>query len=252
MQIEAETRRSPSLDLSEIGRFEALAKEWWDEKGKFRGLHSFNPARIAFIIDEVRRWRSTPDSKFSCLQDLSILDIGCGGGILAEPLARLGANITGIDPVVDSIAIAITHAAKQNLAITYRAATAEDLVREGHIFDVVVASEVIEHVADAPAFLGTCRALCRAGGRLFVSTLNRTSKSYGLAILAAEYVLGLVPRGTHEWKKFIRPEELETMLLAANFKTVRQCGIVFKPLKGSWILSELDLAINYIVAAEAM
>jgi 2-polyprenyl-6-hydroxyphenyl methylase / 3-demethylubiquinone-9 3-methyltransferase len=251
MEIEAETRQSPSLDTEEVRHFEGLAKEWWDERGKFRGLHAFNPARLTFIVEEIQGWRGSGSPAFRTLQGLSVLDIGCGGGILSEPLARLGAEVTGIDPVEESIGVATAHSKRQGLAIRYRAATAEDLAREGAVFDVIIASEVVEHVADVASFLNTCRLLCKPGGLLILSTLNRTSKSYGLAILAAEHVLGLVPRGTHDWKKFIKPEELDGVLSAASFKTMRRSGLVFKPVKGVWALSSTDLSVNYIISAEA-
>jgi 2-polyprenyl-6-hydroxyphenyl methylase/3-demethylubiquinone-9 3-methyltransferase len=240
------------LDTEEVRHFEGLAKEWWDERGKFRGLHAFNPARLTFIVEEIQRWRGNQGAAFRTLEGLSVLDIGCGGGILSEPLARLGANVTGIDPVEESIGVAATHSKRQGLTVHYRAATAEDLAREGAIFDVAIASEVVEHVADAASFLNTCHALCKPCGLLILSTLNRTSKSYGLAILAAEHVFGLVPRGTHDWKKFIKPEELDAALSAAKFKTMRRSGLVYRPLTGAWSVSAGDLSVNYIVSAEAM
>jgi 2-polyprenyl-6-hydroxyphenyl methylase / 3-demethylubiquinone-9 3-methyltransferase len=249
MGIEAETRRSPSLDAAELHHFEGLAKDWWDERGKFGGLHAFNPARLAFIVAEIKRWRDRENRTFRPLDGLTVVDIGCGGGILSEPLARLGGTVTGIDPVEESIGVAALHAQKQGLRIAYRAATAEDLVAEGLTFDVVVASEVIEHVADVESFLNTCRALCKPGGLLIVSTLNRTPKAYGLAIVAAEHILGMAPKGTHDWKKFIKPDELKAALTLARFQPGRGCGIVFKPLMGAWSLSETDLSINYIMAA---
>ncbi len=252
MEIEAETRRSPSLDAEEVRRFEKLAKEWWNERGKFRALHAINPARLSFIAGEVQRWRSKQALAFRPLDGLSVIDIGCGGGILSEPLARLGGSVTGIDPVEESIGVARAHAQSLGLPITFRAATAEDLEREGLVFDAVIASEVVEHVADIGSFLRTCRALCKPGGLLILSTLNRTAKSYGIAILAAEHVLGLVPPGTHDWKKFIKPEELDTALREAGFNRISLSGIVFKALSGAWQLSDTDTSVNYMVSAEAV
>ena len=252
MEIEAETRQSPSLDAEELRRFEQLAKEWWDQRGKLRALHAINPARLAFIAEEVRRWRPDHRTAFRPLEGLSAVDIGCGGGILSEPLARLGAHVTGIDPVQESIGVAKAHAQSSGLAIAYRTATAEDLVREGCIFDAVIASEVVEHVADVDSFLKTCRALSKPGGLLILSTLNRTARSYGLAILAAERVLGLVPPGTHDWNKFIKPAELESALAVAGFKRISLAGIVFSPLSGEWKLSRTDMQVNYLVSAEAV
>jgi len=252
MGIEAETRQSPSLDETELRHFESLAKEWWDERGKFRGLHAFNPARLAFIVAEVKRWRSGQRDEFHPLKGLDVLDIGCGGGILSEPLSRLGGSVTGIDPVEESIGVATAHATKQGLPVVYRNATAEDLAREGLLFDVVVASEVIEHVADPQSFLKTCRSLAKPGALIVLSTLNRTSKSYGLAVFAAERILGLVPPGTHDWRKFIKPDELEGMLADAGFAATRRAGMIYKPLSGSWTLSDADLSMNYILAGEAV
>jgi 2-polyprenyl-6-hydroxyphenyl methylase/3-demethylubiquinone-9 3-methyltransferase len=250
MEIEAETRQSPSLDAEEVRRFEALAREWWDERGKFGALHAFNPARLSFVVEEAQRWRTLQNSAFRPLEGLTILDIGCGGGILSEPLARLGGGVTGIDPVAESIGVAEAHSQSLRLPIDYRCATAEDLVREGRTFDLVIASEVVEHVADVSSFLGTCRSLCKPGALLILSTLNRTAKSYALAIVAAEQVLGLVPPGTHDWKKFIKPRELENYLEIAGFNVKRQSGIVLNPLKAAWTLSRADLSMNYIVSAE--
>jgi 2-polyprenyl-6-hydroxyphenyl methylase/3-demethylubiquinone-9 3-methyltransferase len=252
MEIEAGTRQNPSLDAEELHHFEGLAKEWWDEQGKFRTLHAFNPARLAFIVEEAQRWRPGQGQAFRPLEGLDLADIGCGGGILSEPLARLGAHVTGIDPVEQSISAARIHAQNLGLSISYRAGTAEDLARENRVFDAVIASEVVEHVADVDAFLKICRSLLRPGGLFILSTLNRTAKSYSLAILAAEHILKLIPAGTHEWKKFIKPEELDRALQAAGFNRVRQSGIVFNPLAGAWRLSAADLSINYIVSAEAV
>src|SRR5208282_1601716 len=189
---------------------------------------------------------------FRPLDGLDVADIGCGGGILSEPLTRLGASVTGIDPIEESVGVASAHAQGMGLSITYRTATAEDLAREGRLFDAVVASEVVEHVAEVGSFLKTCRSLCKPGGLLILSTLNRTAKSYGLAIVAAERVLGLVPSGTHDWKKFIKPEELDRALEEARFKRISLSGIVFNPLRAAWGLSETDLSVNYMASAEAV
>jgi 2-polyprenyl-6-hydroxyphenyl methylase / 3-demethylubiquinone-9 3-methyltransferase len=252
MENEAGTRQNPSVDAEELHHFEGLAKEWWDERGKFRALHAFNPARLTFIVEEVQRWRPGENASFRPLEGLELADIGCGGGILSEPLARLGARVTGIDPVEESISAARTHAQNLGLSISYRTGTAEDLARENRAFDAVIASEVVEHVADVAAFLKTCRHLCRPGGLLILSTLNRTAKSFGLAIIAAERILRLIPPGTHDWKKFIKPEELDRGLQAAGFNRMRQSGIVLNPLAGSWRLSAADMSVNYIVSAEAV
>ncbi len=252
MEIKAETRRSASLDSDEVRHFEMLAKEWWSEGGKFRSLHAFNPARLSFIVEEIRRWRNGSQDRYRPFEGLSILDIGCGGGILSEPLARLGAAVTGIDPVAQSIEVAKAHAQTQGLEISYRAVTAEDLASEGATFDVVIASEVVEHVADLSTFLKTCRTLCKDKGLFFVSTLNRTMKSYALAIVAAEHILGLIPRGTHDWRKFIKPEELSGALSDVHFKEMRRSGIILNPIAGAWELSATDVSVNYILSAEAI
>jgi 2-polyprenyl-6-hydroxyphenyl methylase / 3-demethylubiquinone-9 3-methyltransferase len=252
MEIEAETRQSPSLDEEELRRFGRLASEWWDERGRLRALHAINPARLAFIVEEVRRWRPGAEGAFRPLDGLEVIDIGCGGGILSEPMTRLGAKVTGIDPVEESIGIARAHAQAAGLSIAYRNVTAEDIAREGQTFDAAVASEVVEHVADLGSFLAACRSIIKPGGLLIVSTLNRTAKSYGLAIFAAEHLLGLVPPGTHDWKKFTKPEELEAALTGAGFRQLSFGGIVFNPLRGTWGLSEMDLSMNYMASAEAV
>jgi 2-polyprenyl-6-hydroxyphenyl methylase / 3-demethylubiquinone-9 3-methyltransferase len=252
MEIEAETRQSPSVDTLELRHFKTLADEWWDERGKFRGLHAFNPARLAFIVEEVQTWRGERNLGFRPLAGLSVLDIGCGGGILSEPLARLGANVSGIDPVAEAIEVASAHANKQGLEIAYQALTAENLARNGIAFDIVIASEVIEHAANPESFLATCRSLCKEGGLIVLSTINRTAKAFGLVVIAAEHILGLVPRGTHDWKKLIKPEELEAALVAARFRSLRRAGLVFRPLAGGWGLSRSDLSLNYIISAKAV
>jgi 2-polyprenyl-6-hydroxyphenyl methylase / 3-demethylubiquinone-9 3-methyltransferase len=252
MEIEAETRQSPSLDAEELKRFEKLSHEWWDERGKLRALHAINPARLAFIAGETRKWRPGQGTGFRPLLGLSVIDIGCGGGILSEPLCRLGASVTGIDPIEETVRVAKAHARETGLSINYRAAAAEEVAREGEHFDAVIASEVIEHVADVGSFLKTCRSLCKPGGLFILSTLNRTAKAYGLAIVAAERVLGLVPAGTHDWKKFIKPEELEAALAESGFRRITFSGIVFNPLRASWELSQTDLSVNYMASAAAM
>jgi 2-polyprenyl-6-hydroxyphenyl methylase / 3-demethylubiquinone-9 3-methyltransferase len=252
MEIEAGARQSPSLDAEEIKRFEKLSHEWWDERGKLRALHAINPARLAFIASEARKWRPGQGADFRPLLGLSVIDIGCGGGILSEPLCRLGASVTGIDPIAESVAVARAHAQAMGLSIDYRAATAEEVTRGEEHFDAVIASEVVEHVADLRSFLETCRSLCKPGALFILSTLNRTAKAYGLAIVAAERLLGLVPAGTHDWKKFIKPEELEAALADAGFGRVSFSGIVFNPLRASWDLSQTDLSVNYMASAEAV
>jgi 2-polyprenyl-6-hydroxyphenyl methylase/3-demethylubiquinone-9 3-methyltransferase len=252
MENTAETRHGATLDPMDARRFEALAGEWWDERGKFSALHALNPVRLAFIIEEAKRAGLARNDGFRALDGVSVLDVGCGGGILSEPLARLGARVTGIDPVEQSIEVARAHASAQGLEIAYRAALAEDLAAEGAVFDLVVASEVIKHVADVDAFLRTCRSLTKPSGLLIISTLNRTAKSYALAIIGAEYVLGLIPRGTHDWRKFIKPEELDGQLQTAQFSTLRRQGILYNPLGATFTLSDRDVSVNYIQSAKAI
>ncbi len=238
----------PTLDPREVARFEALAGEWWDPNGKFRPLHQQGPARLAFIRDSlVRHFGRTADTHHP-LQGLAVLDIGCGGGLVSEPLARLGARVTGVDPTGESIAVARRHAQAQGLDIDYRAARAEELVAANETFDAVVCLEVVEHVPDVAAFLQMIAALVRPGGMLVASTLNRTWKSYALAIVAAEYVLGWLPRGTHDWQRFVTPEELERHLEAAGFKGPRFSGMVYDVMRDTWRLDP-DRDVNYMAAA---
>lgn len=253
MDIEAEKRRGPTFDAEEAQRFEALASEWWDEGGKFRALHAINPARLQFIRDAVSSGDGVIDTNsMRPLQGRAVLDIGCGGGILAEPLARLGGQVTGVDPVAAAIDVAKRHAAGQGLEIEYRAGLAEDLASEGRVFDTVIASEVIEHVTDVDAFLEICRALTKPGGLLIISTINRTARSYALAIVMAERVLGLVPRDTHSWEKFVTVEELRTALERSGFEPGPVRGIVLDILRGDWTLSDRDTSVNYIATAKAV
>jgi 2-polyprenyl-6-hydroxyphenyl methylase/3-demethylubiquinone-9 3-methyltransferase len=197
-----------TVDQGEIAKFAAMAEEWWDPHGKFRPLHRLNPVRLEFLRDRIAARFGRDIRGERPLAGLSVLDVGCGGGLLCEPLTRLGAAVTGIDAAGDSVEIAHTHARAMDLAIEYRAATAADLAAAGETFDVVLSMEVIEHVADRDAFLGDCARLVRPGGLMFLATLNRTPKAYLLAIVAAEYALRWLPRGTHEWRRFVRPSEM--------------------------------------------
>lgn len=239
---------SRTLDPVEVDRFERLAKEWWDPTGKFRPLHQIGPARLTFIRDEMTRHFNLRAGSLKVLDGLTVLDIGCGGGLISEPLARLGARVTGIDPAVRNIAIARGHAEPQSLAIDYRAATVEDLVAEGRTFDAVVCLEVVEHVPDVGAFVKECASLLRPGGLMILSTINRTLKSYALAIVAAEYILGWLPRGTHQWDRFVKPDELEGHLAAAGCTPVNVMGFVYDPLRDRWSLDP-DTGVNYLASA---
>lgn len=240
---------SATFDPSEVERFERIAGDWWDPNGKFRPLHRQGPARLSFIRDRLTRHFQLPEGGHKPLKDLSILDIGCGGGLICEPLCRMGARVTGIDPTAEAIAIARRHAEPQGLQIDYRAARAEDLLAAAESFDAVVCLEVVEHVPDVGAFLKMLAGLVRPGGLIVLSTLNRTWKSYGLAIVAAEYVLGWLPTGTHDWNRFVTPDELRRHLEAAGLEPQGFTGIVYDLMHDEWRLNDRDLDVNYMVAA---
>ncbi|MGQ4275360.1 bifunctional 2-polyprenyl-6-hydroxyphenol methylase/3-demethylubiquinol 3-O-methyltransferase UbiG [Terrihabitans sp. B22-R8] len=238
-----------SVDGEEVARFAASAAEWWNPKGPYAPLHKLTPSRIAYVRDRLcARFERDPKSLKS-LAGLTALDVGCGGGILCEPLARLGANVTGVEPAEESIAVARAHAEAAGLAIDYQARPAEDLVAKGHTFDVVIASEVIEHVTDPAGFVKTLARLARPGGLVLVSTINRTAKSYALAIVGAEYVLRWVPRGTHDWKRFVRPSELRLHCRAAGLRPGDETGMVYDPLRDEWRLAPTDISVNYWLSA---
>jgi 2-polyprenyl-6-hydroxyphenyl methylase / 3-demethylubiquinone-9 3-methyltransferase len=239
---------STTLDPAEIERFARNAAEWWDVNGKFRTLHLIGPARLTFLRDALVRHFGRPPGQPKPLAGLKLLDIGCGGGLVCEPLCRLGAAVTGIDPADDNVEAARRHAEGQGLAIVYRAARVEDLAAEGHKFDAVVCLEVVEHVPDAGAFLATCAGLVRPGGLMLLSTINRTLKAYVLAIVGAEYVLRWLPVGTHQWERFVTPDELSRHLCAAGLSAPVLQGLVYSPLEDSWSLSA-DTDVNYFAAA---
>lgn len=237
-----------NLDPREVERFERLAGEWWDANGKLRPLHQQGPARLSFIREQLVSHFALPPRDLAPLAGLSILDVGCGGGLVSEPLARLGARVTGIDPTVDSITVARRHAGEQGLDIDYRTASVDELLATGETFDAVVCLEVIEHVPDVAAFVATIAGLVRPRGILLLSTLNRTWKSYALAIVAAEYILGWLPRGTHDWQRFVTPGELARYLIDAGFQAPRLSGIVYDVMRDTWRLDP-DTDVNYIAAA---
>lgn len=237
-----------TLDPAEVERFTRFASEWWDAGGKFRTLHRIGPARLTFLRDRMVRQFGPRGGPARPLDGLAVLDIGCGGGLVAEPLARLGAQVTGIDPAADNVEAARSHAAGQRLQIVYRAARVEDLAAEERVFDAVVCLEVVEHVPDAGAFLKTCGALVRPGGLMLLSTINRTLKAFLLAIVGAEYVLRWLPVGTHQWERFVTPEELARHLTAAGFGAPVFKGLVYSPLSDAWSLSD-DTDVNYLAAA---
>lgn len=240
-----------TIDAAEIDGFNRLADRWWDPDGPFRPLHMLVPPRIAFLKDEaIRCLGLSAGEPGRPLAGVRVLDVGCGGGLLAEPLARLGASVTGIDGGAETVAAAAAHADAAGLDIDYRQIAAEDLAAEGARFDLAVASEVVEHVADVPAFIAALATLTRPGGGVAFTTLNRTRLSYAVAILGAEYIARVIPRGTHDWKKFLKPHELAGGCRSAGLVPRRTAGLVFDPRQGGFALSEKRLAVNYALFAD--
>ncbi len=240
--------QSGTVDDREVAKFEAMAEEWWDPRGKFKPLHRMNPVRLDYILDQIDFEFGIERAQRTPLAGLEILDMGCGGGLLSEPLARLGATVTGTDVSGLNVRIATSHAEQSQLAITYREASAEMLAAEQRDFDVVLCMEVIEHVMDPGAFMACCACLVRPGGLLIVSTINRNAKSYLLAIVGAEYVLRWLPIGTHDWNRFIKPRELEELAASVALECVDQKGFVYNPLRDEWMRSATDLDVNYVMA----
>jgi 2-polyprenyl-6-hydroxyphenyl methylase/3-demethylubiquinone-9 3-methyltransferase len=236
-----------SIDPVEVERFSKIAAEWWDPHGKFAPLHKFNPVRLAFIRDQaLHRFGRDPKAR-APFEGLTLLDIGCGGGLLSEPMSRLGFAVTGVDASERNIATAATHAAETGLSVDYRATTAEALLAAGEgPFDVILNMEVIEHVADPGAFLRTCAQLLAPGGLMIVATLNRTLKAFALAKLGAEYVLRWLPVGTHDWTRFLKPQELRGFLDGETVKVDGPFGVVFDPITGRWSQSH-DADVNYMM-----
>jgi 2-polyprenyl-6-hydroxyphenyl methylase / 3-demethylubiquinone-9 3-methyltransferase len=237
-----------SVDPAELEKFAAIAGQWWDPEGKFKPLHRLNPVRLGYIRDRLCAHFGRDPRSVRSLEGLALVDIGCGGGLIAEPMARLGAAVTGLDAAERNIAVARTHAEGQALAIGYRAATAEDLAAEGARFDVVLSLEIIEHVADPRAFVATSAALLRPGGVMIASTINRTARAYALAVVGAEYLLRWLPRGTHDWRKFVKPSELARHARAAGLEVRDLTGMAFSPVSG-WRLDPHDVAVNYLMTA---
>ncbi|MHB1217877.1 MAG: bifunctional 2-polyprenyl-6-hydroxyphenol methylase/3-demethylubiquinol 3-O-methyltransferase UbiG [Alphaproteobacteria bacterium] len=237
-----------SVDAGEVAKFAALADSWWDSSGPYRPLHRLNPVRLAFIRDRLCAHLGRDTRSLKPLKGLRIADIGCGGGLLTEPLARMGADVVGIDAAEENVAAAAAHAEETGVAIDYRATTAEALVAEGASFDAVVSMEVVEHVADRDSFLADCVALTRPGGGLFLATLNRTVKSYAMAIVGAEYLLRWLPRGTHDWKRFVRPSELAAALRNAGADVKTLAGVGYNPMTDTWGL-EKGVDVNYMAFA---
>jgi 2-polyprenyl-6-hydroxyphenyl methylase/3-demethylubiquinone-9 3-methyltransferase len=238
-----------TIDAAEVARFAALADTWWDPAGKMGMLHKFNPVRIGFIKQAACRRFGRDPKRLDSLAGLRVLDIGCGGGLLSEPIARLGAVVVGADPAAANVEAAKVHAGREGLAIDYRVTTAEALADAGERFDVVLAMEVVEHVADLGLFVNRCAEMVRPGGLMVVATLNRTIKSFALAIVGAEYVLGWLPRGTHQWDKFVTPNELEIAIEKSGMTMTQETGVIYNLLADRWQLST-DMDVNYMVAAE--
>ena len=240
---------APSIDPDEVAKFSAMAAEWWDPKGKFKPLHKFNPVRLTFIRDTAERHFGLDARAKRPFEGLRFLDIGCGGGLVSEPMARLGADVTAVDASADNIKTAMTHAQQSGLDINFQAGTVEGLIAAGTApFDVILNLEVVEHVADPAQFLKDCASLLKPGGLTIVATLNRTAKAFTFAIFGAEYVLGWLPRGTHQFEKFLRPSEVEAPLRAAGLQVEPPQGVSYSPLSDQWRLSG-DTKINYMTVA---
>lgn len=244
------TPTAGTVDSAEVARFSAMAAEWWDPTGKFRPLHKFNPVRLAYIRDTIcRRLGRNPETA-RALEGVSVLDIGCGGGLLAEPIARMGAEVVGVDASERNVKTAAAHAAETGTPVTYRAATAEALAAEERRFDVVMAMEILEHVADVDLFLASCATLLKPDGMLFFATLNRTPKSYALGIVGAEYILRWLPPGTHDWRKFLRPSEIARGVRAHGLAVKELMGMTYNPFTDTFRLNPRDLDVNYMGWAE--
>jgi 2-polyprenyl-6-hydroxyphenyl methylase / 3-demethylubiquinone-9 3-methyltransferase len=238
-----------TVDKDQLEIFSKMAAEWWNPTGKFRPLHKFNPVRLAYIRERICQNFGRDPKAHRPLEGLRILDIGCGGGLLSEPVARMGATVIGADPLEKNIGIASTHAKETGTEIDYRAVTAEDLAQAGETFDVILNMEVVEHVADVNLFLTTCASMVRPGGLMFMATINRTLKARALAIFAAENVLRWLPRGTHQYEKLVRPEEIERPLASSGLNIIHRTGVFFNPLQDRWNLSP-DMDVNYMLLAK--
>lgn len=238
-----------TINTEEVARFAAMAEQWWDPKGKFRALHKFNPVRLAYIREKVIGHFGLDGTKRAPFEGLDLLDIGCGGGLLCEPMARLGAKVTGADAAERNVRIAALHAEQSGLEIDYQATTAEALAAKGAQFDVVLNMEVVEHVEDVPLYLKSCAALVKPGGLMFIATINRTARAFALAIIGAEYVLGWLPRGTHSYDKFLTPDEIASQLRQNGMTLRDKCGVIYTPLQDEWRRSD-DMGVNYMLLAD--
>jgi 2-polyprenyl-6-hydroxyphenyl methylase/3-demethylubiquinone-9 3-methyltransferase len=243
------TANRSTVDDGEVARFSALASDWWNPRGKMAPLHKFNPVRIGYVRDQAALRFARDVKRLDSLKGIRMLDIGCGGGLLSEPLARLGAEMVGVDPSEKNIEAAQQHAGQSGLAIDYRCTTAEALAEAGERFDIVLAMEVVEHVTDVPLFVGSCASMVKPGGLMIAATLNRTLKSFALAIVGAEYILRWLPAGTHRWDKFVTPNELEIAMEQGGLQVAGSQGVIYNLLADRWQLSR-DMDVNYMLVAE--
>jgi 2-polyprenyl-6-hydroxyphenyl methylase/3-demethylubiquinone-9 3-methyltransferase len=243
------TQSTGTVDAAEIAKFEAMAAEWWDPNGKFKPLHMLQPCRLDYVIDQICAEYGRDPKADRPFAGLRLLDIGCGGGLLCEPMARLGAEVVGADAAARNIPVARVHAEQSGLEIDYRHTTAEDMAAAGETFDVILNMEVVEHVSDPLAYLTACREMLKPGGLMVCSTINRNPKSYMMAIIGAEHVMRWLPKGTHEWNKFITPDELFALLTQAGLDPVDRKGFVFNPVAWSWSISDKDLSVNYVTSS---
>ncbi len=237
-----------TLDPEEIARFSAIADEWWDPDGKFRPLHEIGPPRLGFFRKEICQHFLKDETDGNALKGLTLIDIGCGGGLIAEPMARQGAKVTAIDPGENNINAASIHAEANQIEIDYRCCRAEDVVKQQETFDIVLCLEVVEHVPNVPAFVELISQLVAPGGLLIMSTINRTNKAFALAIVGAEYILKWLPKGTHQWARFVTPDELKNALKTSGLTPRGTSGLVFSPFKGTWSISD-DCSVNYFQTA---
>ncbi len=238
-----------SIDQAEIDRFSAMAAEWWNPTGKFKPLHKFNPVRLTYIREKVCAQFGRDPKAPNALDGLRLLDIGCGGGLLCEPMARMGADVVGADASETNIEVAKIHAAQSDLDIDYRATTAEALAAAGETFDIILNMEVVEHVAHVPSFLADCCSMVRPGGLMFVATINRTRKAQALAIFMAENVLRWLPKGTHNYEKLVTPEEIEGPVNQAGMRAIDRTGVFYNPFLDRWDKSR-DMDVNYMMLTE--
>ena len=238
-----------TVDPAEVAKFQAMAAEWWDPNGKFKPLHMLNPCRLDYITRQIAAEFNRDLASENPFEGLTLLDIGCGGGLLSEPMARLGATVVGADAAERNIPVAQVHAEQSGLEIDYRHTTAEAIAEAGEQFDIVLNMEVVEHVADPQDFITVCQQLVKPGGLMICSTLNRNAKSFAMGIIGAEWIMRWLPKGTHEWGKFITPDELFGMLETAGLTPVDRKGFVFNPLGWSWSISDRDLSVNYVTAS---